>query len=243
MTVSTQSHSQTITTITKEDVNAYFKKASIELDLTFEPDGDNLTFKLTNDTNPKLVVGYLNHDPHPTEWDEFGYEDGNDDFEDFSFRSVGDRDDYVAEQKEAGRVCFIVNKYQHGQVHYSVAGTRSYPDMRWDVSPCGVFTPCEENQERFKRGDVTEAQLIEWANQTLDTYSDYCNGATYGCCVDTFEVQADGSFEKIEDEACWGLIGHEQSQKSLENDFMSGLVDVPKYEPASRADLDDTPTL
>lgn len=238
MPVSTTSNTRKITTITKEDVNAYFKTPSIELDLTFDADSSDLEFRLTNDTHPKLVVGYLNHDPEPIEWDAFGYEDGNDDFQEF--RSESARDEFIDEQKREGRVCFIVNKYDHGQVHYSIAGSRTYPDMRWDVAPSGVFVPCEENQERFKRGEVTEAHLKEWANGTLDAYSDFCNGATYGCCVDTFELQDDGSFEKVDEEACWGFIGHKNAMASLSKDFLDGLTEVPPYRPSRTVEVDET---
>jgi hypothetical protein len=47
------------TTIKKEDINAYFKKASIKLDLKFDPVPESMVFKLNDDGTDTLVVGYL----------------------------------------------------------------------------------------------------------------------------------------------------------------------------------------
>lgn len=238
MPVSTREHTTTITTITREDINAHFKKASIELELTHEVSGDDLHFRL--DDSNRLVVGYLSHDDSPSDWDAFGYEDGNDEFKEF--RSERERDEYIEDQESKGLTCFVVNRYKQSQVHYSVAGTQTYPDMRWDVAPSGVFTPCQENQERFKAGTITEDNLIEWANSSLDEYSKYCNGEVFGCCVDTFELQGDGSFEIVEDDACWGMTGADYATESLKSDYLASYKEVPEWKPSKDVSADnDTP--
>jgi hypothetical protein len=233
MPVSSNVHSTRITSITKENANAHFKSPSIDLELSHEPVGEDLELRLNDEG--QLVVGYLAHDDDPM-WDAFDYEEGNDEFKEF--RSESDRDEFIAEQEAEGRVAFVVNKYAHGQVHYSIAGTTQYPDMRWDVAPSGVYVPCEENQERYKKEQVTEAQLIEWGNNVLNEYSAYCNGEAYGICKDVFEKQDDGSFDLVEDEACWNFITSEHAKSSLESDYLGDCKAVPEWKPSQDASAD-----
>lgn len=131
------------------------------------------------------------------------------------FDNQSDRDDFIAEMiAEHGieRV-LVVDRYEHGLVHYSVRETVGYPDRRWDVAPAAVYVVPD---------DVPEDKRTEYANGTLDEYSSWCNGSVYGIVVRV--VDADGN--EIEDEAeeCWGFIGLDYAQSEAGGAAKSGSL-------------------
>lgn len=158
-------------------------------------------------------------------------------------RSISQVEDALARAKFERKEALFVEKYEHGRVHYSVAGTGDYPDQQWDVGGAGVFIPCDDVQAKFRSAtrkakkavkeldiasvsyDVDAASLLRApreemivdSNKVLDSYSDWCNGDVYGVVVEPVRWNSeDQSFEQVGDEdSCWGYIGHEHATKSL----------------------------
>ncbi|WP_199028466.1 hypothetical protein [Ralstonia sp. ASV6] len=179
-----------------------------------------------------FVVGVLVPDNDSRHLDPRTNDDGFGDFKEFG--SQGERDAFLNSVLEEGKLAFVVDKYEHGLVSYSVSGTVSYVDQQWDVAPSGVFVPCEDLQEEFaKRRDAIQATLatgeapvvlraraheaaaqefIKSANSSLEEFSDWANGNVYGVCV--YHFDRDG--ERLgEGEAIWGLIGTEYAEREL----------------------------
>lgn len=50
----------------------------------------------------------------------------------------------------------------------------------------------------------------KYADSVLEEYIKWCNGEVYGVVVETFK---DG--EQVEEDACWGYIGHEYAEQTL----------------------------
>lgn len=158
-----------------------------------------------------IVVSCLKHDEAPMDY--FENDDGAGEF--FQFRSVDSRDDKVSELKKDKKLFYLVDKYEHGIVHFSISGTQSYPDQRWDVAQgCAIFVPCDYIQQEYKKlakkTNKEEAKLhfVADSNSVLDNYSDWCNGEVYGYSVTVFNTKG----EELENDECWGFIGYQYAE-------------------------------
>jgi hypothetical protein len=126
-----------------------------------------------------------------------------------TFRSEDERDGYVAAQIADGIPAaniFIVDKYDHSSVHYSVQDSAPYPDRRWDVAPSGVLV-------LDGRGATGATISVESANATLDDYSNWANGDVYG--IASITLSADGEEVEGSDEEVWGFIGSDYAQQEV----------------------------
>lgn len=188
-----------------------------------------------------VIVGYLSPDNDPQ---SFFDDDGIGELKEF--RSETERDDFVKEVKRGRKIALIVDKYAHGNVHYSVQNTAGYPDRRWDVAPCGVFVPCDDVQKTYRSAmrkaskaiDTearSQAQVAAWndlvrdTNAILDSYSKWCNGEVFGVVTETWAWESDSkSFEMTSNDACWGFIGSEQAKSELESLIGSPAAEEPK---------------
>lgn len=150
--------------------------------------------------NGDRTITYITDDPYPSDGDWDWFTEDGEQFREYS--TQWDRDEFieriVAMGVPVGRV-FVVNKYDHSAVHYSIAGTVGYVDARWDAAPKGVYV---------SPAWVEPGNRVESANQRLDTYSQWCNGWVYGVASETYTP--DG--ELVEDEACWGFIGDDEAR-------------------------------
>jgi len=171
-----------------------------------------------------VLVGRLFHDE-----DSFDYNwmDG-DSFREFT--TEWDRDAYIEELKDEGvdpRRIFIVDKYDHSAVHYSVANTAPYPDRRWDVAPSGVLVVDRDGEygwplDGYTTNDGVHHSAVDNANALLDDYSNWCNGDVYGIVISQYPTIA--HYETAEDdgnegdviETCWGYIGFDYAVEELE---------------------------
>lgn len=174
-----------------------------------------------------VVVGYLSYDP-----DSGDYWNDSDNLGSLKiFRSQADRDAYTEELDAEGKISFVVDKYSHGNVHYSVHQSRAYPDRQWDVAPSGVYVPCEDVQKDFKDNvakakqshDYSEstrsslmATLIPDSNVILDEYSKWSNGDFFGVVAEVYSVDKEsGRINRIDSDECWGLIGMDYASQEL----------------------------
>lgn len=161
-------------------------------------------------TEDKIIVGMLHYDSDAQDF--FDNDEGAGKL--VEFRSAEQRDEKVAQLSKTKKLFYVVNKYEHGNVHYSVGGTKSYPDQRWDVSQgCAVFIPCNYIQTEYRKMKRTSGEgsayehFIKDSNSVLDSYSDWCNGEVYGYSVITFDKQG----KEVECDQCWGYIGSDSA--------------------------------
>lgn len=194
-------------------------------------DEDDVIFTKTSEN--EVVVSYVTHDSHSDASDYWKENDGVGDFT--IFRTEGSRDEHLESVRAEGKLALIVNKYEHGNVHYSVQGSMSYPDMRWDVAPSGVLVPCDHVQEKYQEAlkaaqdiqdpaarkaaeDAALADAIKDSNVVLDEYSKLCNGEVYGVVHETWTVSPDGRTEMTDDDAVWGFVGYEYAKESMKEE-------------------------
>lgn len=177
-------------------------------------------------TPTSIIVGCLKIDQSPVGF--FEDDEGSGTFKEF--RSTNARDEFLSTLKKSS-LFFLVDKYDHGNVHYSVSGSKNYPDQKWDVSHgCAVYIPSEYEQEEYKKSkkkmSVLEAKdkFSKTANLTLDSYSDYCNGEVYGYSIVTYDKQG----KMINDEECWGFIGNKYANDEkvsiMKSEFNNSIV-------------------
>lgn len=157
-----------------------------------------------------VVVGYLRHDDSPSDF----FEDGDGLGKIIKFRSQEHFDETMKSYKS--KLHYYVDKYEHGNVHYSIADTASYPDRRWDVSEkCALFVPCDDIQSQWKKKKKTDGveeatkAFVTDSNNVLDQYSSWCNGEVYGYNIYVF----DNKGQEVEEDTCWGFIGHKYANK------------------------------
>lgn len=177
-------------------------------------------------TPNSIIVGCLKVDHDALDF--FDNDEGAGTFKEFS--NIDSRDEFLSTLKKSS-LFYLVDKYDHGNVHYSIANTQNYPDQRWDVAHgCAVFIPCDDIQEEYKKAKkkmtVTEAKdkFIADSNSVLSSYSDYCNGEVYGYSVATFDKKG----TLINEDECWGFIGHDYANKEknsiMESEFKNSFV-------------------
>jgi hypothetical protein len=175
---------------------------------------------LRKDDDGNLVMGYITHDDSPSDY--WTSAEGLGEFREFT--SQDDQDEWIAEQKDEGKVALIVNKYEHGNVHYSVAGTVAYHHGSWDSAPRAVFVPCDYVQEQYQKkvaAGEPEAEIEAWlkkdSNGILDEYSTWCNGGTYCIVSETWEFDENtGALTYQDYEVMGGYIGLDVADGSLD---------------------------
>ena len=214
--------------ITKSALNKHFGQKEIELPLEEAPfDKDCLLVRI-NPENNALVLGYLVTDrdaswdgwPMPsTINDEIGPEGLM-----VEFRSEMDRDEAIEALKEKGHIPFIVDRYKHGLVHYSISNTGGYPDRQFDVAPSGVYVLDEITEQMLKDGDINEDQAKEIANRTLDDYSSFCNGDVYICVLEEFKLDEQGNWERTSHDEVMGQMGIDNGMSVLKNELLQHTI-------------------
>lgn len=68
------------------------------------------------------------------------------------------------------------------------------------------------------------AVAAKYADSCLDTYIMWCNGEVFGCVVETFQRNEDGTWDQIAEESCWGFIGTEHAEEALKSEFFEPAV-------------------
>ncbi len=194
-----------------------------ELPITGQIDKDNITVE---EVGNLLAVGYIIHDDGPAD-DWLDLQQNNEGHQGRLkvFRSQVERDEFIDEIEAEKKICFIVDKYEHSAVHYSVANSIWLPDRQWDVAPSGVFVLPDDLQKQYhkRKYAVSRAgarqELVSVVNSILDEYSMWCNGEIYG--VVTFVPG-----EKDLEDSCWGFVGHEYALEMLKEEFMPGIIEL-----------------
>lgn len=204
-----------------------------EFGITLELDSssNDMDFDLI-ETAQSFIVGYLAHDSSPQDF--FESDDGAGTFIEFS--NVGERDKKMAELNKTKKLFYLVDKYDHSQVHYSIAETANYPDKQWDVTPGkAVFIPCDDIQGQYKKMKKEKGEAIAFkefikdSNITLDQYSNWCNGDVYGYQIILFDKKG----QQLSEDSCWGYIGSDYANQE-KNSIMKGHVEKEEIEKISK---------
>lgn len=209
----------------KDDLNDYLEENfNIQFKETISRDSSDLTL---TETPKSLIVSFLSVDDDAQDFWESS--DGLGTFKEFYTPSQ--RKDYLSSISK-NKLVYLVDKYDHGSVHYSVAQTQNYPDQRFDVAHGkAVFIPCDYIQKEYKKykkehGEVQAyKQFLKDINSVLDDYSKWCNGEVYGYQV--FELDKKGN--QVSEDACWGFVGHEYALKEKKS-IVASIVSDEKIE-------------
>ena len=204
--------------------------------LELDTDGSDLDFELI-ETADSLIVGYLSQDS-----DVEDFWTGSDGLGKFTeFRSQEQVDETMKKLNKSTKLFYMIDKYDHSNVHYSVSQSSSYPDSRWDVSKnIAVIVPCDDVQSQYKKykkehGEVEAfKQFIKDTNSVLDEYSKWCNGETYGYQVKVF----DKTGAEKSDDACWGYIGSEYANQEKVSVMMSSARNEQVVKLAENVSID-----
>lgn len=175
---------------------------------------------LRKDDAGNLVMGYIIHDDTPED-----YWDGAEGLGEFkNFRSQDDQIEWMKEYQDDGKIALIVDRFEHGNVHYSISSTEVYPHRRWDVAPSAAFVPCDHIQEKYKseiaagmpESDALQ-NMIKDSKGILDEYSAWCNGETYCTVAETWEFDENsGALTFHDTEVVGGYIGMKVADEALE---------------------------
>lgn len=117
----------------------------------------------------------------------------------------------------AGRA-FYFEKYEHGNVIYALRGESSQVDRQWDVTSIAGFMEASGEWTEGEWG--ANADYEQAARDSLDEYTNWCNGWVYGIVHCFYEP--DGTF--IRDESCWGFIGAEYAERELKDEHEGCLT-------------------
>jgi hypothetical protein len=123
-----------------------------------------------------------------------------------SFRYADDANEWIESKRAEGARIIMVQRYQHGLVHFSRAGSRSYPDMQWDVGLDGIYIPPK---------DVPDEGVDKYADAVLQEYTDWCNGNVFGVIIVTLTLDDNGLAIAEESEETWCHIGDEWAKEAL----------------------------
>lgn len=127
-------------------------------------------------------------------------------------RSAVEFTEVIAKLNERpGKRSYLVERYEHGQVRYSIIGTG--PQCQWDTAPSVAVLTL--NTENVCGAGAPDEQYDAAAKAILDEYNSWCNGDVYGVAQATFTVvsTADEVAAAIaSSEECWGYIGTEYTE-------------------------------
>lgn len=161
-------------------------------------------------------LGYITHDPEPMDFWQSA--DGLGELK--LFKRGDDPNALMEGHRARGEAPLLVERYAHGAEHYSVVGTRNYPDRQWDVGLCGIFLPCEEVTKRYHADLDPDApgaawnKLVEDSNNVLSEFSKTVNGEVYGIVVEELRREGD-ALVRDDYESVWGHIGSDWAVEAL----------------------------
>ena len=132
------------------------------------------------------ALAFLVHDDYPCDYE---WPDGVTFRQDFSKIDPADWIESLSDNHDI----YAVGKYEHGLVHYSVANTRTYPDMNFDYGIAGYIAVTKDY-----------ADTAQAANDILNEYSSWCNGDVYG--IVHLDIADPDNYD-----SCFGFIGYDHA--------------------------------
>lgn len=192
-----------------------------EISLDVDANRNAFDFELV-ETENSFIVAYLEHDDDAQDY--FESDEGAGTF--IEFNKPEERNKKMAELSKTKKLFYLVDKYDHSSVHYSISETTGYPDKQWDVTQGkAVFIPCNDVQSQYRKykkehGEVEAFQhFIKTSNSTLDEYSNWCNGDVYGYNIKTFNKEG----TLIDSESSYGYIGCEYANSEKSNQLKNAI--------------------
>lgn len=184
---------------------------NFDFSLEIDSDEDDMDFELI-ETENSLIVGFISIDH-----DSKDYWESSDGLGEFTeFRNQTHVNEIMGKLNKSTKLFYLVDKYDHSSVHYSVAQSSAYPDQRWDVSHNNsVIVPCDDIQSQYKKykkehgAAAAFKHFIADTNLILDGYSKCCNGENFGYQIKVFDKNGN----ETQDEACWGYIGSDYANQ------------------------------
>ncbi|MBK1667066.1 hypothetical protein CKO28_03275 [Rhodovibrio sodomensis] len=157
----------------------------------------------------QLFVALIRHNDAPFDF----FEDG-DDGDLISGRDFASEDAYKAfldERLETGRLALPVQRYSHGLDHYSIQGSQSYPDMRFDVASCThLYLPPDEIADQHKNGELSYDELVAYANRVLNRYSMYVNGDNWMITPRLYQITPEAQVTFLEEDGAADVVGEDE---------------------------------
>ena len=101
----------------------------------------------------------------------------------------------------------------------------------WDKAKVLAALQPEPTPEQLRTGEQRAAE--ELAQEALDQYNAWLSGDCYGCCIETFYRNDDGTWDQIAEDACWGFVGSEWAEQELREQFFDQAVADLKAEEAT----------
>lgn len=221
--------------IEQEDINAYFKQARIQLQVSLGHTLESPQFRLTDDD--KLVAVYLSEDFF-ARFEAFEHNGGMNNLA--LFNTATKRDAFAQGQIVEGKHCMNVDRYGSMTARFTLAGAAA-PDNNPDHVAYGVFTPCPSDQIALADGRISEEALRKKAEVLLDDYSEFTNGESYRINVEVFERDDQGDFMKVEQSSLTGFHGQERAKAGLQAEA-GHYQPVPAYQPRQKQ-CEDSPEL
>jgi len=147
---------------------------------------------------------------HEAANEEYKFMDG-DSFQEFDY--LDDRDAYIQKLKDEGvdesRI-FVIDKLEHGVVHYSVENTKNYPDRKFDVAPRGVFVLGEAGFPDYDKDESYE-DAVRSINDILEEYSAHSNGE----CFAILNLMVNENGAALRASEALGYIGVKYTQNQM----------------------------
>jgi len=111
-------------------------------------------------------------------------------------------------------------------------------DGDWQDPPNAVWVADKCAEQNIVGPGMSDADIrksaTEYAEGVLNEYAKWCNGEVYGCVVEIFENttpdEESATWEQRDSDSCWGFIGYDYAEKTLEEEFFSPSVTKIKKE-------------
>lgn len=123
----------------------------------------------------------------------------------------------------------IVEKRFRGKAAFTfeIDGQTGVTNFRFDYWH-EAFAVLAKAVEKKKKGNGALGRrraAVELARNAAETYTDYCNGASYDVIIETFEIidEEDGSTKSIDDEVLPGHLGSDYAESTLKSEFDAEL--------------------
>ena len=139
----------------------------------------------------KIAIEYDTDAECPNDWGSYQIVPNSEDY----YTATGKLKPEYQAKIRAGKM-FAVDKFEHGNVAYGLAG--SFTD-RWDTSRGWGWIIFEDEYVKGTTFDERKG----YAEGDLETYTDWANGNVYGYII------TDPYGDEPEDSACWGFYGYD----------------------------------
>lgn len=190
-------------------------------ELHFEPIEDTLAIKKTEKGYEVKYLAYDDYFEDPFEYDGSGrfyhWKDyGREQLQKYC-ELLGYDMDTRKKIKPKNPLAVEIDKYEHGQIYYSISG-EGY-QCRWDTSRSwAVWYPDDsllQELNKIKNKTKRRKKAIEYARRACELFNQWANGDVYILVKEIYNEKK----EKIDYDCCGGYFGYKEALKSLETEI------------------------